>query len=128
MKILSSMHALKMAAAVATALALGACARIRRILTNSIAADRVGAGLGRAGAATPGSTQDFVVNVGDRVFFDSNSSEINGAGQATLDKQARWLNQYGNYAFTIEGHADERGTREYILRWELGARRRRRIT
>lgn len=77
--------------------------------------------LGAGGANTPGSIQDFVVNVGDRVFFDSDSSEINGAGQATLDKQAQWLNQYPRYSFTIEGHADERGTREY--NFALGARR-----
>ncbi len=74
-----------------------------------------------AGASTPGSIQDFVVNVGDRVFFDSDSSEINGSGQATLDKQAQWLNRYPNYSFTLEGHADERGTREY--NFALGARR-----
>ena len=124
MKIHSSMHALKMAAAIATALALGACAKNPTDLdglNGAGAGAGSGAGLGRAGAATPGSTQDFVVNVGDRVFFDSDSSEINGAGQTTLDKQARWLNQYGNYAFTIEGHADERGTREY--NFALGARR-----
>jgi peptidoglycan-associated lipoprotein len=74
-----------------------------------------------AGASTPGSIQDFVVNVGDRVFFDTDSSEINGSGQATLDKQAQWLNRYPNYSFAIEGHADERGTREY--NFALGARR-----
>ncbi|KAF0229564.1 MAG: peptidoglycan-associated [Beijerinckiaceae bacterium] len=76
---------------------------------------------GAGGPNTPGSIQDFVVNVGDRVFFDSDSSEINSAGQATLDKQAQWLNQYPRYSFTIEGHADERGTREY--NFALGARR-----
>ena len=74
-----------------------------------------------ASASTPGSAQDFVVNVGDRVFFDSDSSELNSQARATLDKQATWLNQYSHYAFTIEGHADERGTREYNI--ALGARR-----
>jgi peptidoglycan-associated lipoprotein len=74
-----------------------------------------------AGASTPGSIQDFVVNVGDRVFFDTDSSEINSSGQATLDKQAQWLSRYPNYSFAIEGHADERGTREY--NFALGARR-----
>ncbi len=72
-------------------------------------------------ASTPGSIQDFVVNVGDRVFFDSDSTEINSAGQATLDKQAQWLSRYPRYSFTLEGHADERGTREY--NFALGARR-----
>ena len=59
--------------------------------------------------------------MGDRVFFESDQTEIDAAGQATLEKQARWLSQYGNYAFTVEGHADERGTREY--NFALGARR-----
>jgi peptidoglycan-associated lipoprotein len=74
-----------------------------------------------AGAATPGSQQDFVVNVGDRVFFETDSSELTDPARATLDKQAQWLNLYNRYAFTIEGHADERGTREYNI--ALGARR-----
>jgi peptidoglycan-associated lipoprotein len=72
-------------------------------------------------AATPGSTQDFTVNVGDRIFFDTDSSSIRADAQQTLAKQAVWLNKYGNYAVTVEGHADERGTREYNL--ALGARR-----
>ena len=74
-----------------------------------------------AGAATPGSQQDFIVNVGDRVFFESDLSELTPQARDTLDKQAQWLNQYNRYAFTIEGHADERGTREYNI--ALGARR-----
>jgi peptidoglycan-associated lipoprotein len=76
---------------------------------------------GANAAATPGSAQDFVVNVGDRVFFETDSSELTPQARATLDKQAQWLNQYNRYAFTVEGHADERGTREYNI--ALGARR-----
>ena len=76
---------------------------------------------GGAGAATPGSTQDFTVNVGDRIFFDTDSSIIRADAQATLARQAQWLQQYPNYAITVEGHADERGTREYNI--ALGARR-----
>ena len=72
-------------------------------------------------AATPGSAQDFVVNVGDRVFFETDSTELTPQARATLDKQAQWLGQYNRYTFTIEGHADERGTREYNI--ALGARR-----
>jgi peptidoglycan-associated lipoprotein len=72
-------------------------------------------------AATPGSQQDFVVNVGDRVFFTTDSSELSPQARETLDKQAQWLTNYSQYAFTVEGHADERGTREYNL--ALGARR-----
>jgi peptidoglycan-associated lipoprotein len=74
-----------------------------------------------ASAAVPGTPQDFVVNVGDRVFFETDSSELTPQAVATLDKQAQWLQNYGQYAFTIEGHADERGTREYNI--ALGARR-----
>jgi peptidoglycan-associated lipoprotein len=74
-----------------------------------------------AGAATPGSQQDFVVNVGDRVFFETDSTELSPQSRATLDKQAQWLTRYNRYSFTVEGHADERGTREYNL--ALGARR-----
>src|SRR4249920_637559 len=74
------------------------------------------------GSAQPGSQQDFVVNVGDRVFFESDSTELTTQARATLDKQAQWLTNYSQYAqFTIEGHADERGTREYNI--ALGARR-----
>ena len=72
-------------------------------------------------SAAPGSQQDFVVNVGDRVFFETDSTELTPQARATLDKQAQWLSSYGRYAFTIEGHADERGTREYNI--ALGARR-----
>jgi peptidoglycan-associated lipoprotein len=74
-----------------------------------------------ANANTPGSVQDFVVNVGDRVFFESDQSDLTPQARATLDKQVQWLQQYGQYSFTIEGHADERGTREYNI--ALGARR-----
>ncbi len=74
-----------------------------------------------AGAATPGSQQDFVVNVGDRVFFETDQVDLTAQSRATLDKQVQWLGHYSQYAFTIEGHADERGTREYNI--ALGARR-----
>jgi peptidoglycan-associated lipoprotein len=77
-------------------------------------------GLGGS-AATPGSSQDFTVNVGDRIFFDTDSSVIRADAQATLTRQAQWLNKYRQYAIVVEGHADERGTREYNI--ALGARR-----
>nr|WP_238858128.1 peptidoglycan-associated lipoprotein Pal [Faunimonas pinastri] len=76
---------------------------------------------GGAGAATPGSAQDFQVNVGDRVFFNTDESSVNSQAAGILDRQAEWLNRYRQYTFTIEGHADERGTREYNI--GLGARR-----
>jgi peptidoglycan-associated lipoprotein len=128
MTFFGSMHGLKLVAALAAALALGACAKnptdVGALDTRGGTGGAGGAGgmgAGGAGAASPGSQQDFAVNVGDRVFFDSDSTELNGTAQATLDKQANWLNQYGSYAFTVEGHADERGTREY--NFALGARR-----
>ena len=72
-------------------------------------------GYGAGGNAAPGTSQDFTVNVGDRIFFDTDSSSIRADAQQTLQRQAQWLNQYPQYAITVEGHADERGTREYNL-------------
>ena len=103
-----AMRGARLVGALALALATAACART---------ADTTGT----IGAAQPGSQQDFVVNVGDRVFFESDRSELTAQSIATLEKQARWLQNYSQYAFTIEGHADERGTREYNI--ALGARR-----
>jgi peptidoglycan-associated lipoprotein len=102
----------RLAAVLVAALAISACA--------NKAADNAQANAGAL--ATPGSQQDFVVNVGDRVFFETDSSALTPQSRATLDKQAQWLNTYNQYVqFTIEGHADERGTREYNI--ALGARR-----
>jgi peptidoglycan-associated lipoprotein len=70
---------------------------------------------------TPGSIADFRQNVGDRVYFDTDMSNIREDGRATLAKQAEWLKKYTNYPITIEGKCDERGTREYNL--ALGERR-----
>jgi peptidoglycan-associated lipoprotein len=73
------------------------------------------------GQAPPGSQQDLEVSVGDRVFFDYDSSVLSPTATQTLDRQAAWLKQYPNVIVTIEGHTDERGTREYNL--ALGDRR-----
>ncbi len=106
---LAHARAFKFAAAFAGVLAVAACAdKNQQSVTN-------------AGTATPGSPQDFVVNVGDRVFFLVDQTDLSDAARATLDRQAQWLNRYTQYTVTIEGHADERGTREYNL--ALGARR-----
>ena len=105
----------RLALAVTAALTLAACAR-----TNPDEAGVGGAGLG-AGGVAPGSAQDFARAAGDRVFFESDSSELTSTAQATLDKQAAWLTRYPNVSAVIEGHADERGTREYNI--ALGARR-----
>ena len=104
----------KIAAVLGAALAIAACAKNPAEEPSALAG-------ANAGVAAPGSPRDFAVNVGDRVFFDSDSSELSPTAQATLDKQARWLQQYARYNFTVEGHADERGTREY--NFALGARR-----
>ena len=112
---MNSAHQLKLGVALALALGMAGCAK------NPVEGDGAGLGGVGAGVASPGSTQDFVVNVGDKVFFDSDSTELSANAQATLDKQARWLTQYNRYNFTVEGHADERGTREY--NFALGARR-----
>jgi peptidoglycan-associated lipoprotein len=112
-----SIRAVRVAAALAATLALAACASSP--LVDQTASNQAGGG--RGGAASPGSAQDFVVNVGDRVFFESDSTELSVQARGTLDKQAQWLGRYNRYAFTIEGHADERGTREYNI--ALGARR-----
>jgi peptidoglycan-associated lipoprotein len=106
------LQGLKLAAVLVVALSMGACANNK----NGLGGDGA-----MAGAATPGSQQDFVVNVGDRVFFDSDQTDLSPRAIATLEKQAQWLQQYNRYSFTIEGHADERGTREYNI--ALGARR-----
>ena len=104
------LQGLKLAAVLAVALSMGACAN-----------KNLGADGAMASAATPGSQQDFVVNVGDRVFFESDQTDLSPQAIATLEKQAQWLQSYNRYSFTIEGHADERGTREYNI--ALGARR-----
>ena len=108
-----SYRALRLAVMLVAALSIGACAK------NPL--NPGDPALANASAAVPGSQQDFVVNVGDRVFFESDSSELTPQAVSTLEKQAQWLRSYHQYAFLIEGHADERGTREYNI--ALGARR-----
>ena len=103
------LQGLKLAAVLAVALSMGACAN-KNVGTDAMAS-----------AAVPGSQQDFVVNVGDRVFFESDQTDLTPQAIATLEKQVQWLQTYPRYTFTIEGHADERGTREYNI--ALGARR-----
>jgi peptidoglycan-associated lipoprotein len=76
---------------------------------------------GMAGAPIPGSVQDFVVNAGDRVYFELNQDQVTGEGQNVLNNQAQWLQRYPQVMVRIEGNCDERGTREYNL--ALGARR-----
>jgi peptidoglycan-associated lipoprotein len=106
-----SFRSTRIACLLVAALSISACARNPEET----------ASLANASAATPGSQQDFVVNVGDRVWFQMDSSELTQQSIATLEKQAQWLRAYPQYAFIVEGHADERGTREYNI--ALSARR-----
>lgn len=79
--------------------------------------------LASAGSATvdPSSVEYFRVSVGDTVYFSTDQTDLSGQAQAVLDRQAAWLQQNPSVRVRIEGHADERGTREYNL--ALGARR-----
>ena len=69
----------------------------------------------------PGSQEDLIVNVGDRVFFNYDSSDLDGDAQELLQDQVAWLKQYSDVSIIVEGHCDERGTREYNL--ALGEKR-----
>ena len=77
--------------------------------------DAASASTSSGGEITAGTQEDLIVNVGDRVFFEFDSSELTVDAQATLDAQAALLMQYPDTNITVEGHADERGTREYNL-------------
>ncbi|MBN9547177.1 MAG: peptidoglycan-associated lipoprotein Pal [Alphaproteobacteria bacterium] len=110
-------------AALSAALLLGACTHKQEAVNTAPppaappppAAAPVQAGI------LPGSAQDFKVNVGDTVHFALNQYNIEENDKGTLSKQAAWLTRYPSVRLTVEGHADERGTREYNL--ALGARR-----
>jgi len=84
-------------------------------------ADTSGMSSESTGAAIPGSEADLQQNVGDRVFFELDHSDLSQEARATLDRQAAWLKKYASVRVTLEGHCDERGTREYNM--ALGARR-----
>ena len=124
MQFFHSARGLGLVAVALMGLAAAGCAKDPADAVGAFGAGGLGANGGRFGAggpSTPGSIKDFAVNVGDRVFFDTDQTDLSATAQATLDKQARWLAQYQRYAFTVEGNADERGTREY--NFALGAQR-----
>jgi peptidoglycan-associated lipoprotein len=103
----------------AAVLALGACTKKA---TSSLEGNPNGLdGQRMAGNAVAGSEDDFKVNVGDRVYFVVDQSGLTAEGQDTLRKQAAWLAQYPDVNIQVEGHSDERGTREYNI--ALSARR-----
>jgi peptidoglycan-associated lipoprotein len=98
---------------------LGACSSDA---DQNAAATGTGAAAGTtAGAPRPGSQEDLVANVGDRIFFDTDRSSVRADQRTVLERQAGWLQRYPQVQVLLEGHADERGTREYNL--ALGQRR-----
>ncbi|MDH5748324.1 MAG: peptidoglycan-associated lipoprotein Pal [Rhodospirillales bacterium] len=117
----------KFIALAAAALLLAACETAPD--ESATAGGAGGAGAGGAGgvgssssmAPKPGSNEDLVVNVGDRVFFGFNKYNLTSDARQTLEKQAAWLKKYPSVTLSVEGHCDERGTREYNL--ALGERR-----
>jgi peptidoglycan-associated lipoprotein len=102
------------------ALILAACSSSNPDAAGAGAMSGVPAG-GGAARFGPGSQQDLATTAGDRVFFAYDSAEISSEAQQVLRRQADWLRRYPNVTVTIEGHTDERGTREYNL--ALGERR-----
>lgn len=85
-------------------------------------ANQLGKGVGPDGRPIVAGTQrDFSINVGDTVHFTTDSSQLTPDAQSTLQAQVKWLQQYPQFTITIQGHADERGTREYNI--ALGAKR-----
>ena len=102
----------KIAAAFCCVLALAACSK--KSTPDLEATNGVG-------VAAPGSEKDFALNVGDRIYFAEDKSSLSPESEETLRKQAAWLSQYPEVVIQIEGHADERGTREYNI--SLSARR-----
>jgi peptidoglycan-associated lipoprotein len=118
------MRVLKFGIMLACVAALGACdLRPKDGSDGGLNGDGLnGAGLNGANdPSNPSSAAYFNQTIGDRVLFEVNQHTLTGLATQTLDAQANWLLQYTNYATTIEGHADEQGTREYNL--ALGARR-----
>ncbi len=100
----------------ALTLSLGACANKELTPEGALNGSN-----GKFGSASPGTQRDFTQNVGDIVYFSTDSVDLTPEATQTLAKQAQWLQQYPQYTITIEGHADERGTREYNI--ALGAKR-----
>ena len=108
-----------------TMLAVGACAK-KAPDTLPPAPEGTGTdpGAGTGTGVIPGSQEDFLASVGlegDRVFFDYDQYNVDAQDQATLQSQAQWLQRNPAVRVTLEGHADERGTRDYNI--ALGERR-----
>lgn len=118
------MKTLKLVAALSAVALLAACETAPQDGSGVDGSGKTGTGYGSgttSGTVRPGTQADLQQNVGDRVFFAYDSSVLTSEGQATLQRQAAWLKQYSTVNVTVEGHADERGTREYNI--ALGERR-----
>jgi peptidoglycan-associated lipoprotein len=113
--ILRNLSGLKIAVALCCVLALAACSK-----KNTPNLEASNAGLG-AGASSPGSEADFATNVGDRIYFVVDQADLTPEAEEILSKQAAWLQKYPGVSIQVEGHSDERGTREYNI--ALSARR-----
>ena len=105
---------IKLGLVVTAAAVLAACSSTKEEAPAPVAQPQVS-------SIKPGSAEDFRVNVGDTIFFDLDSHSIRADAQGVLQKQAAWLKQYPSARLSVEGHCDERGTREYNL--ALGDRR-----
>jgi peptidoglycan-associated lipoprotein len=103
----------KILGALAAVALLAACSNQQQAST--------GTGAATTSGPVPGSEEDLVANVGDRVFFDFDRSNLSGEAQSTLDRQAAWLAKYPSVNVQVAGNCDERGTEEYNL--ALGQRR-----
>ena len=102
--------------------ALAALSLLAACSSNKTAATTGGSGATAAtSGAAPGSEEDLVQNVGDRVFFSFNESSLSSDAQGTLDRQSGWLQKYPEVSVQIAGNCDDRGTEEYNL--ALGQRR-----
>lgn len=114
------MRGIRIALVCAAAMSLGltGCTTKPKVVSETPAASRE---VTESTQLVPGSVRDFQANVGDRVRFSYNRSDLDGTAQETLRRQAAWLSKYPSVSLVIEGHCDERGTREYNI--ALGARR-----
>ena len=100
---------------------LGAVAAVALLAACSNTDQNANAGGAGANTVRPGSQEDLVANVGDRVFFEFDSSQVRADQRPVLQRQAEWMGRYPDVRVQVEGHTDERGTREYNL--ALGQRR-----
>lgn len=101
--------------------AFSALAAIALLAACESAPQTTAAEAGAGAGIRPGSQEDLVANAGDRIFFDFDKSVVRPDGRVTLDRQAAWFAKYPEVRATVEGHTDDRGTREYNL--ALGQRR-----